>query len=144
MKLEVGQFIRTFYGIRKIVNITKDKSYGKPRVKVIELDDFINTGYKFDYRFYTDEWIIKESEASFNIIDLIEVGDYVEGIRVFYKDNDNKRIYMNFGGYCILACEEDIKSVVTHEQMVQMRYEIGERTQLIYGHGHEITIDKLS
>ena len=85
MKLEVGKFIRTPYGIRKIVNITKDDGYGKPRVKVIELDDFLNTGYKFNYKFYTDEKIIKECKASYNITDILEVGDIIS----FYEDIDN-------------------------------------------------------
>ena len=37
MKLEIGKFIRTHYGIRKIVNIKKDDGYGKHEVRIIKL-----------------------------------------------------------------------------------------------------------
>lgn len=137
MKLEVGQFVRTPYGIRKIVNITKDDGYGKPRVKVIELDDFLNTGYKFNYKFYTDEKIIKECKASYNIIDILKVGDYVNGSEVLcfeskYIEEDDK--FVPFGiitENCYLdnnswLTEKDIKSIVTKEQFESMKYEVGE------------------
>lgn len=87
MKLEVGEFIRTPYGIRKIVNITKDDGYGKPKVRVIELDRHLNTPYKFDYIFYTDENVIKKCKTSYNIIDILEVGDYVNGYKIGYIDD---------------------------------------------------------
>lgn len=132
MKLKIGQFIRTPYGIRKIVNITKDDGYGKPRVKIIELDDFLNTGYKFNYEFYTDEKIIKECKPSFNIIDILEKGDYVNGFEVLRIDKECnlypktlKCQYPNNIDYFDIF-DEDIKSVVTHEQMEQMAYKVGE------------------
>lgn len=124
MKLEVGQFIRTPYGIRKIVNITKDDGYGKPRVKVIELDDFLNTGYKFNYEFYTDEKIIKECKTSFNIIDILEKGDYVNGHEVKSKQSGVKRIDIGEDENYVWLYEENIKSVITHEQMEQMAYKV--------------------
>lgn len=130
MKLEVGQFIRTPYGIRKIVDITKDEGYGKPRVRVIKLDDFLNTGYKFNYEFYTDEKIIKECKSSFNIIDLMKVGDYVNGcyIQEIKSLKDNVIICMLDSDYEFVSTitNKDIKSVVTHEQMEQMAYKVGE------------------
>ena len=143
MKLEVGMYVRTPYGIRKIVNITKDDGYGKPRVKVIELDDFLNTGYKFNYKFYTDEKIIKECKASYNIIDILEVGDYANGYYVSkIWEKDEITHYVNetpikrkereiviqapsYGGIEILK-NKNIKSVITHEQMEQMEYKVGE------------------
>ena len=134
MKLEVGQFARTPYGIRKIVNITKDDGYGKPRVKVIELDDFLNTGYKFNYKFYTDEKIIKECKASYNIIDILKVGDYVNGHEVKDIDYAFDDIALNVKKPRIVpyidniknAYIDNIKSVITHEQMEQMAYKVGE------------------
>jgi hypothetical protein len=138
MKLEVGMYVRTPYGIRKIVNITKDDGYGKPRVKVIELDDFLNTDYKFNYKFYTDEKIIKECKASYNIIDILEVGDYVNGSEIldfkykFIEENDNFTNFAVVTENCYLEdtdswiIEKNIKSVITHEQIEQMEYRIGE------------------
>lgn len=129
MKLIIGQFIRTPYGIRKIVNITKDDGYGKPRVKVIQLDGFLNTGYKFSFEFYTDEKIIKECKASYNIIDILEVGDYVNGALVVEIIKNNRKleprtmIYVN--GY-VGFYNEEIENVVTKEQFEQMSYKVGE------------------
>lgn len=135
MKVEVGKFIRTPYGIRKIVNITKDDGYGKPKVRVIELDRHLNTPYKFDYIFYTDENAIKKCKASYNIIDILEKGDYVNGDLVLFAgaitwDNDgnvsDKRVYINHNGYDLWLREEYIKSVVTKEQIEQMTYKVKE------------------
>lgn len=120
MKLKIGQFIRTPYGIRKIVNITKDDGYGKPRVKVIELDDFLNTGYKFNYEFYTDEKIIKECKPSYNIIDILEVGDYVNGLYIISIDKEEGTVIC----YTSTFFEEDIMTIITHEQMEQMAYKV--------------------
>ena len=130
MKLEVGQFVRTPYGIRKIVNITKDDGYSKPRVKLIELDDFLNTGYKFNYKFYTDEKIIKECKASYNIIDLIKSKDIILGRdgKIYqcwkiYKDyvftySKNKQ------GQTITLVDYQIDKVLTKEQFEQMAYKV--------------------
>lgn len=130
MKLKIGQFIRTPYGIRKIVNITKDDGYGKPRVKVIELDDFLNTGYKFDYEFYTDEKIIKECKPSFNIIDILEEGDIIS----FYEDIDNYKKQYVIGIPDLITLDKikdkitndniRLVSILTKEQMEQMAYKV--------------------
>ena len=127
MKLEIGKFIRTPYGIRKIINITKDDGYGKPKVRVIELDRHLNTPYKFDYIFYTDENVIKKCKASYNIIDILEVGDYVNGLLV-NKIVDGKPIHEDYNDpfYSFGWENDDIKTVITHEQMEQMEYKVGE------------------
>ena len=127
--LEPNMYIRTHFGIRKIKNIKKDNGYGKHRVKVIELDRILDTIFKFDYEFYTDEKVIKECKASYNIIDLIEVGDYVNGYPVYetieYPDNtraiviadDNKSIIWE-------ESSQYIESIVTKEQFESMKYEV--------------------
>ena len=144
MKLEVGMYVRTPYGIRKIVNITKDAGY-KARVKVIEFDRLLSTAYKMDYIFYTDEHTIKNSKARHKIIDLIEVGDYVNGC---YVSNKRASVNEHLGGHPkgigIIKCnayfnqgnyndckfewieDKDIKSIVTKEQFLQMEYKVGE------------------
>lgn len=112
MKLEIGKFIRTPYGIRKIVNITKDDGYGKPKVRVIELDRHLNTPYKFDYIFYTDENVIKKCKASYNIIDLIEVGDIIS----FYEDIDNYKKQYVIGIPDLITLDE-IKDKITNDNI---------------------------
>ena len=66
-----------------------------------------------------DDYIIKSSP---NIIDLIEVGDYVNGSYVLGVYQEPKYLITDD---CSLY-EEDIKSIVTHEQFSQMEYRIGE------------------
>ena len=129
MKLEIGKFIRTPYGIRKIVNITKDDGYGKPKVRVIELDRHLNTPYKFDYIFYTDENVIKKCKTSYNIIDILEIGDYVNGYPIYeiveYED-DTRAIVTANDNKSIIWKKQDIKSIVTKQQFENMEYRIGE------------------
>ena len=130
MKLKIGQFIRTPYGIRKIVNITKDDGYGKPRVRVITLDYHLNTDYKFNYEFYTDEKIIKECKSSFNIIDLIKIGDIVNDLKVTsidktFEGNVLVGLGKNFG-FSKFDNDYEITSIVTKEQMEKMAYKVGE------------------
>ena len=131
MKLEIGKFIRTPYGIRKIVNITKDDGYGKPKVRVIELDRHLNTPYKFDYIFYTDENVIKKCKASYNIIDILEVGDYVNGNKVIeieknYKfiDGTIRDILWTDTKMQKAIWDETIKSIVTKEMYSSVKYRV--------------------
>ena len=65
-----------------------------------------------------DDYVIKSSP---NIIDLIDIGDYVNGYYVINKPF-NQRIHTEFDDFL----EEDIKSIVTKEQFSQMEYRIGE------------------
>lgn len=65
-----------------------------------------------------------------NKIDLIEVGDYVNGYKVGMIDIDNfdeegtNKKYLLCGGTAIF--EEEIESIVTKEQFANMEYKVGE------------------
>ena len=118
MKLEVGMYVRTNGGnIRKIENF-KSSIY----------NDFIETPYK--------ELINKKDikKASHNIIDLIEVGDYVNGKKIVdvgclingpRKGTKVIDYYITPSAVSYLE-NEDIKSFITHEQIEQMAYKVGE------------------
>lgn len=76
---------------------------------------------------YDEETIIKSSP---NIIDLIEVGDYVNGFEVLRVDKECnlypktlKCQYPNNTDYFDVF-NEDIKSIVTREQFSQMEYKV--------------------
>ena len=114
MKLEMGLYFRTKEGIiGKIDSISKDGTEIYFDTKPI-FSDSDEVGSKWCYA--TD--IIK---ASHNIIDLIEVGDYVNGylINEIYDDTDKGRqVYHGahdmmdeFGFY-----NDDIKTILTHKQ----------------------------
>ena len=131
-KLEIGMYVRTEYGIRKITNIGKDKGY-KPRVKVIALDEYIRTDCKFDYIFYTDEKVIKDiKKASFDIIDLIKPKDIILG-----RDGKLYQCWKIYKGYVftysknkygntITLVDYQIDRVLTKEQFESMSYRIGD------------------
>ena len=73
-------------------------------------------------------------KASYNIIDILEVGDYVNGYKVsaIYNPNGdeviNITLIMEYGYETINTYFNDysINSIVTHEQMEQMAYKVGE------------------
>lgn len=126
MKLEVGQFARLKSGyICKIININ---DFREPNMKY-----GVEANYLKDVMFIGDDDIVK---ASYNIIDILEVGDYVNGYKVTgiggtyhgrkdiaiycdYQENEKTRKW-------IMIYDDEIKSVITHEQMEQMAYKVGE------------------
>lgn len=128
MKLEVGMYVRTENGvIEKVYRIydrhTTDNivvwlnGYGDG--KSVFIDDF----EEIKYQSINARGFIKK-EPSFNIIDLIEVGDYVNGDKVIYTND----------GYIEVGEESDnigftsdkfIKSIVTKEQVESMSYRVG-------------------
>ena len=66
--------------------------------------------------------------ASFNIIDLIEVGDYVNGYKVLFIDaffGEGKNVKcINNEEERVCFYEEDIKDIVTKEQFNSCKYVI--------------------
>lgn len=104
MKPEVGMYARIKEG--KIFKINETNVVGK--------------NYYLDIR-ETRE-IIK---ASFDIIDILEVGDYVNGCKVIKNTlKDGGNIVIVQGGNCFT--NEEIKLVITHEQMERMAYNVVE------------------
>ena len=125
MKLKVGQFARLKSGyICKIININ---DFREPNMKY-----GVEANYLKDVMFIGDDDVVK---ASYNITDILEIGDYVNGYIVeeikrgydgkIWIDNST-RGYDDGGEYTIWKRNEDIKSVITHEQMEQMTYKVGE------------------
>ena len=120
MELKVGMYVRfknnkNIQYIGKIVNINE---YREPCFKYV-----VQVSWYDDYIFIGDEDILK---ASFNLIDLIKVGDYVNGEKVTSAEpvdkNDTGR-YLGFGDYdYYIHDNEDIKDVVTKEQFNLMKY----------------------
>ena len=119
MKLEVGQFVRTKDGkIGKIMGYyafdkNKIAIWTKTTEKGIEITPVIDK-----------DTIVK---ASYNIIDILEVGDYVNS----YYVEDVLKTFVNVavGSNCFQSptiYEKDIKSIVTKEQFESMSYRIGE------------------
>ena len=110
---------------------TKEGQIIKVREKTIIFND--------DDGLFIDEYMLpyeqKVVKHSSNIIDLIEVGDYVNGERVMcFRNTDNcdydigTEYSDDFGEYFGLN-KEDIKSIVTKEAFASVEYRIGENNE---------------
>ena len=118
--MEVGEYIRTKNGLIFQVDIEK---------KNLDINEFLNMG--------GDRDIIKHSK---NIIDLIEVGDFVNGFKIYNMEyiTYNNHVDLVFtifktpidftSPYKVIVTwkAKDIKTILTHEQYEQNCYKIGE------------------
>lgn len=136
LKLKTEEYIRTYEGIIG---------------KVLEYEDIRENGVYIDTTFlddYVDETNFVKYEAikkhSFNIIDLIEKGDYVNGFLIDYINLDCKVPFLRSErpyrqattwykdliekgkdyNMCLHFKQEDIKSIVTKEQFRNVEYEV--------------------
>ena len=127
--MKVGDYIRTKEGIIDKVII----EYNEKSESVCPICNCKHVSCEHNY--YDEDTINKSSP---NIIDLIEVGDYVNGEKVIAleKDIDKRNIYPSNKGAKIFTDyelqgnwyfgmqDEDIKTIVTKEQFEQMEYKI--------------------
>lgn len=126
MKLEVGMYVRTKNGnIRKIVELTNTKFIDEPDYYVDKVLIDIEQNEREDTT-YMEKWLFNEDivKSSHNIIDLIEVGDYVNGVEVI--DIDDEWITMSDTQVPILKSIANglIKSIVTKEQFESIKYSL--------------------
>ena len=111
MNIEVGDYVRSRNGSIGKVTKTEDDKY---LYENKELITFIGN-------------VIKHSK---NIIDLIEVGDFVNGYRIDLIDSWRVLVHeargINRSGFSIPVAqyEEDIENVLTHEQYSQNCYTV--------------------
>ena len=109
-EIKVGEYVRTKQGvIGKVLEIDDIFAYLDREVKYIE-----ETETNIDYIHK-----ISITKHSPNIIDLIEVGDYVNGEVVIDTWNGN-RIETHRSNFH----EDNIKSIVTHEQFESIKYRL--------------------
>ena len=131
MKLEVGMYVRDdYFGI-----IRKIYSIDKKRKKFI-----------YDEKHGFEMFFSQVKTASYNLIDLIEVGDYVNGyriVKIFVNKYNGKKLLIalykeedyeysdNFEDYMcddsIHIYEEDIKTILTKEQFENNCYKVIEK-----------------
>lgn len=127
MKIEVGEWIRSKDGfIGKVQKINYD-DMEKSNYYICEKDNVMASNYL--------ENIANHSK---NLIDLIEVGDYVNGKKIEYILEPSIKIEyvaekilcfetdypIEKGLRCYHNC--DIKSIVTHEQFESIEYKLEE------------------
>lgn len=126
-KLSVGMFIRTPLGIDKIIYLRIQDEYGCNFDTQLKHNLFLNNerdNISIDGECFEKE----EIKANYNITDLISRFDLVNGHLVICKmyedEKDIPTIIKCVGDYYFK--EEDIKSVITHEQMEQIEYKVEE------------------
>ena len=124
MEIKVGMYVRTTYGrIYKIEKVETKKVYYSCNQLELQWQD-----REFVYSKSGMECETAISKASHNIIDLIEEGDYVNGVMVESMNNSIKPKpipqYKNECGEYIDFDESDINSIVTKEQFESMSYKI--------------------
>lgn len=132
--MKVGDYVRNKYDIAKIIDIKNNNGidilvFDKPICFLVNK----KTGEIKDDRLLNrlaiiDGVDVSKIKSSPNIIDLIEVGDYVNGHRVldiaqapvralYLEDNSQKRAL-------IPRLNKEIKSIITKEQFSQMEYKL--------------------
>ena len=111
MEIEVGEYIRTpYFNIEKVERIDKAE-------KPIYADTVITNNTA-----YTMNWLLNNNvKHSFEPIDLIEVGDYVNGELVTFVQSCNEVIATR--EHCRIE-NEDIKSIVTKEAYKNIEYRL--------------------
>ena len=119
MKLEVGMYVRTKKGLGKIYKTR----YFMDEYE-IHLDSNVGTILNVTDNTYWSHTYDIIGEPSHNIIDLIEVGDYVNGEKVIYISEGNFKCIQTEKTRDKLITEKDIKSVVTKEQFESVSYDI--------------------
>ena len=107
MKIDVGMFVRTERG--KIWLVTSTKAVDGHRRRIVNAD--------------------------YNILKLIQVGDYVNGYKVYYcycADEDSTGLFIDTEkGRQWLDKPSQIKSIVTKEQFEQMEYKVGDLIEML-------------
>lgn len=116
-EIEVGEYVRTKRGISKVLEVktVQPKMYGKH--DVVYLID------KCPRMYISNTEFIKHSK---NIIDLIEVGDYVNGFEVIETDTGyevDSQIVVSTPTYKeVYLLGDDIETILTKEQYMQNCY----------------------
>lgn len=129
MELSVGMYVRTDRGnifkAERVVELDVNGTWFKSKTKE-------NSVIKVLPRFMYDEEDEVINKASENIIDIVEVGDYVNGKlvaknkEVITTDNIYIGRYLYEKDNSLIGGEEDIKSIVTKEAFESMSYKVEE------------------
>ena len=137
--MKVGEYVRTIHGIAKVTDIICGQDVKFDNLNIFDGDEDLLRHHNYDgisvndYYFW-NSYVI--GNPTNDIMDLIEVGDYVNGSRVeeIEEYNGEKYLYLEEMEYSnanqdyinVYCKQEDIKSILTKEQFSQMEYRIGE------------------
>lgn len=137
--MKVGEYCRNKYGIAKVIDIENNNGidilvFDKPICFLVDK----KTGEIKDDRLLNklaliDDIDLSKIKHSKKLIDLIEVGDYINGNKIIKICDDFAGRKILVYGYddgerqvAITIYEEDIKSILTKEQFEAMKYKVKE------------------
>ena len=135
--MKVGDYVRTKYGIRKVIQIDNETT---SKIRCYVLDKFYNECKMCFSNYIYDENIIKSSP---NIIDLIEENDLIEieykistgenqkEIVQVIKNVNNKLFIKTYTEHYVFIEDIEktiykIKGIITHEQIESIEYKVKE------------------
>jgi len=121
-EIKVGEYVRLRGEILQVSHIGKNYFNDKLTSLYITFKEYAS-GNSFSLE------NIKKWKHSFNIIDLIEVGDYVNGDKVVNKNDDRRELVLrNDTGFQYIneGNSNEIKSIVTKEQFKSNEYIVKE------------------
>lgn len=105
------------------------RDYGIGKITQLNSGYSSNDGELIDIQFKHFKHSIPKKNviSSPNILDLIEVGDYVNGYLVIERDINNELRYIDLKDRNMKYVKNlDIKSIVTKEQFEEMKYKVKE------------------
>lgn len=122
-KIKAGEYIRTKAGEIGVIGFPDEEE------NMFEQKQFEWYSNGKSYNLIKEYEVIKHSK---NIVDLIEEGDYVNGIKIYsvkkgigYGDKGQEGIIINkIYCNCKFIPTENIKSIVTKEQFKNIEYEV--------------------
>ena len=126
MEIEVGKYVRTKNGLLGKVNKIELKGSGTRYAGEFITDTIIqfNDGKVYERR-VGDKDIVKHSK---HIIDLVEVGDYVNGHKIIMDLKQSRKHYGTID--CFVTAkdytfeENEIETILTKEQYMQNCYTV--------------------
>lgn len=118
--LKIGEYTRINGKIGKVKDI------------VLNSNNYEDSGiYLENEKFVLGKEEIYKLKSSYNIIDLIEEGDYVNGVEVIGKEFDNfnkEYLQCGVGDYVICTFEvKDIKTILTKKQYESNCYKVDDK-----------------
>lgn len=117
-EIEVGEYVRTpNNGIFIISHINLDFDDSSINKVMLCQNERVS---------FTSIDIIKKLKHSKNIIDLIEVGDYVNGKLIHHTDIRKNSAYIYYGNGKTFV-DYQIKSIVTKEQFADIEYKLEDK-----------------
>ena len=117
--IEIGEYVRTKDGhiARYIEKLAKDEDVSDGML----FDSFIYEKYKHIRYSFLKEIIVKHSKQ---LIDLIEVGDYVNGELIHKIDKGSNYCYLYYDN-CKTFVDYQIKTILTKESYMANCYKVG-------------------